>query len=155
MQIDPKMKQTLSLQSVDQVGIVVRDMETTMKNYEEILGIKFPKVFVPDFFNRIYRGKPGNFRMKIAHSMMGELQVELIQCLEGDTPYTEFLEKWGEGIHHLGFVVNNLEERVEAFQKLGVGVLMRGERVGSKFAYMDTERLFGVIIEFMQRDSKR
>lgn len=152
MQIDPKVKQIMGLEKVNQVGIVVRDMEKAMKNYWEIFGISFPRVVVPEYFNRVYRGKSENFRMKIALTMMGELQVELIQPLEGKTTYGEFLEKWGEGIHHLGFRVNNLDERVATFQKLGVDVLMRGERVGGKFAYMDTGEMVGIIIELIQSE---
>lgn len=152
MQIDPKVKQIMGLEKINQVGIVVRDMEKAIKNYWEIFGISFPRVVVPEYFNRVYRGKSENFRMKIALTMMGELQIELIQPLEGKTIYGEFLEKWGEGIHHLGFRVNNLGERVAAFQKLGVDVLMRGERVGGKFAYMDSGEMVGIIIELIQSE---
>jgi hypothetical protein len=152
MQIDPKVKKILGLERVSQVGIVVRDMDKAIKNCWEIFGIPFPKVVVPDYFNRLYRGNPENFRMKIGLAMMGDLQIELIQPLEGKTIYGEFLEKWGDGIHHLGFDVNNLDERVAAFRKLGAGILMSGERVGGKFAYMDTEGLVGIIIELIQRE---
>jgi len=152
MQIDPQQKKILGLDKVNQVGIVVRDMDRAIKNYGEIFGIPFPKVVVPDYFNRTYRGKPENFRMKIGLAMVGELQIELIQPLEGKTIYGEFLEKWGDGIHHLGFDVNNLDERVAAFRELGIGVLMSGERVGGKFAYMDTEEPVGIIIELIQRE---
>ncbi|NWF53227.1 MAG: VOC family protein [Syntrophaceae bacterium] len=152
MQIDPRMKNILGLNKVNQVGIVVRDMDKAIGNYEAIFGISFPKVVVPDYFNRFYRGKPENFRMKIGLAMVGDLQVELIQPLEGKTIYGEFLEKWGDGIHHLGFDINNLDERVEAFRKLGIGVLMSGERLGGKFAYMDTEGTVGIIVELIQRE---
>jgi hypothetical protein len=152
MQVDPKIRKILGLEKVNQVGMVVRDMDKAIKNYWEIFGISFPKVVVPDYFNRVYRGKPENFRMKIGLAMMGELQIELIQPLEGKTIYGEFLEKWGDGIHHLGFDLNNLDERVTAFKKLGIGVLMSGERVGGKFAYMDTEGTVGIIVELIQRE---
>lgn len=154
MEIDPKVKNILGLEKVNQVGIVVRDMDKAIKNYWEIFGISFPKVLIPEYFNRVYRGKPENFRMKIGLAMVRDLQIELVQPLEGETTYGEFLEKWGEGIHHLGFDVNNLDERVAAFQKLGVGVLMSGERVGAKFAYMDTEGSVGIIVELVQKEKE-
>ncbi len=152
MEVDPQVKKNPGLEKLNQVGIVVRDMEKAIRNYKEVFGISFPKVVIPDFFNRVYRGNPENFRMKIGRTMMGELQIELIQPLEGKTIYGEFLEKWGDGIHHLGFDVNNLDERVAAFRKLGIGVLMNGERVGGKFAYMDTEGSVGIIVELIQRE---
>jgi catechol 2,3-dioxygenase-like lactoylglutathione lyase family enzyme len=154
MQIDPKVKKILGLDKVNQVGIVVRDMDKTIKNYAEIFGISFPRVVIPDYFNRFYRGRPENFRMKIGLAMMGELQIELIQPLEGKSIYEEFLGKCGEGIHHLGFHVQNLDERVAAFRKLGIEVLMSGERVGAKFAYMDTDKIVGIIIELIQKEKE-
>lgn len=152
MRIDPHLKNILGLNEVSQIGIVVRDLEKAIKNYSDIFGIVFPKVVVREYFNRMYRGKPGNFRIKLALGMMGELQIELIEVLEGETIYGEFLEKKGEGLHHLGFVVKNMEERIRALESLGIGVLQSGERVGSRFAYMDTEKIVGVIFEFIERE---
>jgi hypothetical protein len=63
MQIDPKVKNILGLEKVDQVGIVVRDMDKIIENYREVFGISFPRVVVPDYFNRVIRGKPENFRV--------------------------------------------------------------------------------------------
>jgi methylmalonyl-CoA/ethylmalonyl-CoA epimerase len=152
MNIDPHLKQILGLNTVSQIGIVVRDMETAIRNYSDIFGIIFTKVFIPEYFNKIYRGKPGDFRFKVALGMMGELQIELIEVLEGQTIYGEFLEKKGEGLHHLGFDVENMDERIEALERLGISVLQSGERVGVRWAYMDTEQLVGVIFELLQRE---
>jgi catechol 2,3-dioxygenase-like lactoylglutathione lyase family enzyme len=154
MKIDPHLKQILGLNEVSQIGIVVKDMGTAIKNYSDIFGIVFPKVFVPEYFNKMYRGKPGDFRVKLALGMMGALQIELIEVLEGKTIYGEFLEKRGEGLHHLGFEVENMDERIEVLEKLGIGVLQSGERIGGRFAYMDTEKIIGVIFEFLKREKK-
>ena len=151
MKIDPQLKQILELTEVSQIGIVVKDMDRAMSNYSGIFGIAFPRVVVPDFHNRIYRGKPSDFRMKIAFGMMGPLQIELIQVLQGKTIYEEFLERNGEGLHHLGFDVKNMNERIAGFQSLGIGVLQSGEGATAKFAYMDTESLVGVIFELIER----
>lgn len=53
MVVDPKVKKILGLDKVSQVGIVVRDIDKAIKNYWEIFGISFPKVIVPDYFNRV------------------------------------------------------------------------------------------------------
>jgi len=152
MKIDPSLRQVLNLNKVNQIGIVVRDIESAINNYRGIFGIDFPKINVPEYFHRTYKGKPGNFRLKIAHGTMGELDIELIQVLEGETIHNEFLEKRGEGLHHLGFKVKNMHERIKALEKLGIGVLQSGERVGSKFSYMDTEKTIGVIFELIERE---
>jgi methylmalonyl-CoA/ethylmalonyl-CoA epimerase len=155
MRNDPDFKQILELHEVNQIGIVVKDMEKALSNYSELFGITFPRVVIPEWFNMTYRGKPGNFRMKMALGMMGALQIELLETLEGETIYREFLEKRGEGLHHLGFDVTNMDERIAALQKRGIGVLQSGERVGARFAYMDTENILGIIVEFLDRQKKR
>jgi methylmalonyl-CoA/ethylmalonyl-CoA epimerase len=155
MRNDPDFKQILELHEVNQIGIVVKDMEKALSNYSELFGITFPRVVIPEWFNMTYRGKPGNFRMKMALGMMGALQIELLETLEGETIYREFLEKKGEGLHHLGFDVTNMDERIAALQKRGIGVLQSGERVGARFAYMDTENILGIIVEFLDRQKKR
>jgi methylmalonyl-CoA/ethylmalonyl-CoA epimerase len=152
MRVDPHLKEILGVNEVNQVGIVVKDLERAMKNYADFFGITFPKVFIPEYFNKMYRGEPSDFRIKIAVGMMGNLQMELIQVLQGKTVYEEFLERNGDGLHHLGFYVKNMDERIEALSKLGIGVLMKGERAGAKFAYLDTEPIVGVIFEFIEKE---
>ena len=154
MKLDPHLKKILSVNEVSQIGIVVRNMEGAIGNYSGIFGIGFPKVFVPEYFNMTYRGKPADFRIKIALGMMGVMQIELIEVLQGNTIYDEFLEKRGEGLHHLGFDVKNMDERIEVLEKLGISVLQSGERIGVRFAYMDTEKIVGVIFEFIERGEK-
>ena len=151
MKVDPQFKKILGFNEVSQVGIVVRDMEKSMKNYSEIFGIVFYKVNIPEYFNTTYRGKPGFFRLKIAVGKVGDLDIELIQVLEGETVHGEFLEKRGEGLHHLGIRVKNMDEQIEALGKLGVGVIQSGQRVGSKWVYMDTEKIIGIILELIER----
>ncbi len=152
MRIDPDLKKLLGLNEVNQIGIVVKDVERAIRNYSDIFGILFPTVVVREYFNMTYRGKPGNFRIKAALGMLGQLQIELIEVLEGETIYGEFLKEKGEGLHHLGFIVKNMEDRIRALESLGIGILQSGERVGSRFAHMDTERIIGVIFEFIERE---
>jgi catechol 2,3-dioxygenase-like lactoylglutathione lyase family enzyme len=154
MKIDSNLKQTLSLVEVSQIGLVVKDIEATKRRYLEMFGIDFPKVFIPEYFKMTYRGKPADFKFKVALGMMGEMQIELIEVLRGETIYGEFLEQKGEGLHHLGFDVKNMDERIEALEKLGIGVLQSGERIGARFAYMDTEKTVGLIVEFIEREKK-
>lgn len=89
--------------------------------------------------------------MRIAIAPWGTMDLELIQPLTGKTIYEEFLTAHGEGLHHLGCVIQNLSERIESFQTLGVQVLQSGKRPGASWAYMDTEPLAGIIIELIER----
>jgi catechol 2,3-dioxygenase-like lactoylglutathione lyase family enzyme len=81
------------------------------------------------------------------------VQLELIQVLEGENVHTKFLREKGEGLHHIGFFVKNLEEELAALKNEGIEVLWRGEALGvTKFAYLDTEKTLGIILELIQFD---
>jgi methylmalonyl-CoA/ethylmalonyl-CoA epimerase len=149
--IDPKDRELLALPSVSQIGVVIKDMHPAMEFYSEVWNVGPFKIFEPEYTDQTYRGKPGNFKMRIALAPFGPVQFELIEPLEGDTIYDEFLKKKGEGIHHLGFDVDCIEDRITAMQKMGIEVLQSGKRPGSAFAYMDTESLTGIIMEYIER----
>lgn len=126
---------------VDQIGIVVKDVEATMRFYEKMFGIEpFPAV---EF-------EMGPAKLKISMVQFGEMQIELIQVLEGENIHSKFLEEKGEGVHHLGFFVTDVEKELARLEKHGIKVLERGEAFGVKFAYLDTERTLSVIIELLQ-----
>ena len=85
----------------------------------------------------------------------GKIQLELIQPLEGPSIWKEFLEKRGEGLHHIQPLVQEPKAALTAFKEMGVEVLMSG-RIGDKiFYYMDTELLLGIILEFIDNGSRR
>jgi methylmalonyl-CoA/ethylmalonyl-CoA epimerase len=133
-----------SFSKVDQIGIVVRDMEATMKFYEKMFGIEpFPTV----------ESEIDSAKLRIGLLQLGEVQIELIQVLEGESIHSKFLEEKGEGLHHLGFFVQDIEKELAQLEKQGVKVLERGEVLGVvKFAYLDTEKTLGVILELIQLD---
>lgn len=149
--IDPQDREFLALPHVSQIGVVVKDLHKAIEFYSKVWNMGPFKVFEPEYTDRTYRGKPGNFKMRIALAASGPVQLELIEPLEGETIYDEFLEKKGEGIHHLGFDVDRIEDRISAMKKMGIQVLQSGKRPGVAFAYMDTEALSGFIMEFIER----
>jgi methylmalonyl-CoA/ethylmalonyl-CoA epimerase len=129
---------------VDQIGIVVKDMDATMKFYERMFGIEpFPTV----------ESNINSAKLKIGLFQLGEMQIELIQVLEGETIHSKFIEKRGEGLHHLGFFVEDIEKELARLEKRGVKVLERGTVLGVvEFAYLDTEKSLGVVLELIQLD---
>ena len=144
-------QQLLALPSINQVGIVVKDLNQTLDVYEKLFQVGPFRVFEPEYTDRMYRGKPEDFKMRIALASWGSIDLELIQPLRGKTIYDEFLATRGEGLHHLGCEIQGLSERIEGFQTLGVQVLQSGNRQGVSWAYMDTEPLAGIIIELIER----
>ena len=134
------------------IAVVVRNLEEAIQFYTSI-GIgpfedypplkEYVKLDVPD--------KVGFHNVKIKVVQIGPIQIQLIQPGEGQSLYKDFLEKKGEGVYHLGFVVDDVDDSEAALKNLGLEVLSSGRREdGSGFSYMDTAGKGGVILLIRQ-----
>lgn len=142
---------------VVQVGWVVKDLDPVV-DYWEKLGVKnIRRPGVMEFPDVTYRGKKNPISMKLAFADIDGVQIEWIQPVEGKSHYDEFLEKHGDGVHHLAFAVSSpeqMEEQLRYFKSKGVDVIQRGSWKGTKgkglFAYLDTaERGGGITFELV------
>ncbi len=139
------------------VSVVVRDMAKAMKFYEA-LGIgPFPPLLGPQgkvsLVNKTLHGNPAAWELDLRHAEggVGDLTFELIQPLEGDTPVKDFLEKKGEGIQHIGFFVDDMEQETAKMAEKGFKITQSGETPTVKWAYFGTDAVGGVSIELMQK----
>jgi methylmalonyl-CoA/ethylmalonyl-CoA epimerase len=123
-----------------QIGVVVKDMERTIERLS-ILGVgPFYSKMPPKNAESLYRGKPfvSAERVNIKACQLGNVELELVQPLEGGSPHREYLEEKGEGIQHIAFAVNDLRKATEALTDKGCTVLLKGERKdGGGVAYID------------------
>lgn len=136
---------------VDQLGFVYKDIEKQAKVMEEIYG--FSKFIITPIGEAPteYKGKKSSTKARLGFSQLGDTQVELIEWKEGDSPYKDFLEQGREGFHHIGIYVDDIDSYISEFKNKGIGILYYGEIGNGKFAYMDTEQTFGIIVELIQR----
>jgi len=149
--------EAFALTTVNQVGIVVQDLDKSMKEYQEALGIgPFDVLDITDNNSRI-EGAVSPYHLKIALAGNTPVQVELIQVLKGETIHSKFLREKGEGIHHVGMLIDGgIDEKIAELKKRGINVLQRGEIFErSYFAYLDTARTSGVIWELIDRHGLR
>ena len=110
---------------VVQIGIVVKDVEQTVKRLEA-LGIgPFTEISLPPGGEEWFHDKPMHADFKFRSVMIGDLQIELIQPVSGDSPHKEFLETRGEGIHHIAFSVRDVQKEVIGLRDQGVEVVLR------------------------------
>ena len=144
--------------SLDQIGIVVRDLHSMVATLEQIFGFKDFRVMEWPIegidSQATYHGEPGNYRMLLAFATIGKTQIEIIQPLDGENIYSDFLEEHGPGIHHFRLTVPDFEERGANLEARGINKIASGTgvHVGSKWAYFDTsEVLEGVIVELRKR----
>jgi catechol 2,3-dioxygenase-like lactoylglutathione lyase family enzyme len=149
--------------AVHQVGFVVTDLDKAMAAYWRV-GVGPWRVYTygaPLVKDITYRGTPGNWRFLIALANLGGgFSLELIQPLSGESIYSEFLAKHGEGgIQHLGVVVEDLDRVVAEARSAGYEVIQSGRGHGvhgdGKFAYLNTEDDLCTVYEVIELVSER
>jgi catechol 2,3-dioxygenase-like lactoylglutathione lyase family enzyme len=144
----------LRLPKLGQIGYVVKDIDKTVSYYKDTLGIR-PWMLLDERPEPcIEKGKGVHPLLRIALAYMGSVQVELIQVVEGESIHLNHPAESQWRVHHLGFMVQDIDKRLEACQKVGIDVLQRGtiRDIGFTvdYAYLDTVEQAGVIIEFIQ-----
>lgn len=145
-------KEKVELKQVVQVCVVVKDIQKAMERYWDF-GIGPWAIYSfqsPELTNTTLHGKPAKYSMKLAIAMIGNMMWELIEPLEGPSTYKEFLEQKGDGLHHVLLAVDNFDKTIAAMEKKGVGVLMKGDWKGLTYAYLDTEKELGAILEIFK-----
>jgi methylmalonyl-CoA/ethylmalonyl-CoA epimerase len=138
-----------------QVGIVVKDIEEAIDYYSRTFGLGPFEVIEFAPAQHWLRGKPTPIRLHIGLCQWGQLQLELIEVVEGDIPHRWFLEQKGEGVQHLGFVVDNYDEWLSYLKGKGIDVLMNAETAIEglghvRAAYMQSDRTGGVLFELIE-----
>jgi len=144
----------VKINQVLQISVVVNDLQKAMERYWNIFGIGPWHIYTlqpPAMTNTTLRGKPAPYTMKLALTQIGNIQWELIQPLTGPSVYKEFLDKHGEGLHHVACDVGDYDQAVATMKKHGIGILMSGDTPVDSFAYMDTEDIIGAPIEILKR----
>src|SRR3982074_3007494 len=123
-----------------QIAWVTRDLDATEAALTALLGakkwIRMPAVhFGPD--SCTYRGRPADFVADISLSYAGDLQLELIAPVTGESIYEDFLRQAGAGLHHICVEADDLEQAVTAATGAGAEVVQRGVMPGGmEFAYV-------------------
>ncbi len=133
----------LPLKKFDQIGIAVRDVDQAAAFMNQAFGIEFLTMEMPRA-KAFLRGRKVEFISRIGIAKVGEIDLELIQILEGDHIVKESLYRSGPGLHHLGVYVDNLQTAVELWKEAGGKVVQETvypDGVGT--VYLDTEKELG------------
>lgn len=132
-----------------QLGIVVRDLEATVKRYEDDYGIgpwNFARIDLGEANNYREHGQPVERSNRIATAMVGRVMWELIEPLDEEGLWVRFLAEKGEGIHHVAVGTPNFYETLAQAEHENK-VILRCEFSGIDIAYLDTQRDLGVVLE--------
>lgn len=141
-------RQQLQLPGVGQIGVVVEDVDRTIAFYESTFGLgpwDIREVGAPNVWDR---GEEKQIKARLAFADLGQVEIELIQILEGDSLHLAFLREHGEGLHHLGFFVKDFAAKLEQAKAMGFEVL-QVDPFGQAYAYLDTRQPGGIIFELI------
>jgi methylmalonyl-CoA/ethylmalonyl-CoA epimerase len=143
------------------IGIVVRDIEKARDHWAKFLGLdKTPNISIAaghETNPTEYRGHPSTAKAKLVFMTLDNLQVELIEPV-GDEPshWREFLEKKGEGVHHVAFAVKGMgEQYLEKYAEVGYATAQHGGWATGEYGYMDTMQALGVTVELIENYNNR
>jgi methylmalonyl-CoA/ethylmalonyl-CoA epimerase len=135
------------LKKINHIAIAVSDIEESAKFYQNVLGLSLSDVEVVP----AQKTRAGFFRI-------GEMNIELVQPSETDSPLVKFLETKGQGIHHICFEVDDVEAEVSTFLEKGATMVDQKPRPGAhqtKVAFVHPKSSSGVLIELCELPKNR
>ena len=140
--------------------VVVNDIEKAIQHFDKLEVGPFPAFLGGPgmaFAGKTVHGKKVDYDMdlRLAKSQLGGIGFEVIQPLMGETVYTEFLKQHGEGLHHLAFGVEDFDAEVADMEKRGFKVVQTGAMPNSRWAYFDTDKVGGMLIELCETPKKK
>ena len=129
---------------LNHICIAVRDIEDTLRFYEELFGVSGAEVREIE-----------DQGVRAALVRVGGSQLEFIQPTDREGGVARFIERRGEGMHHICFEVENLEEKLDLLESGGVELIDRTPRPGlsGMIAFIHPRATRGVLIELVDRDS--
>lgn len=134
-----------------QVAHLVRDLDSTLERYWNDFKMGPWDIYTYDEKNlqdSMYRGKPGNHTYRIAVCWFGAIQMEVMQPVSGYSIYDEFLEKHGEGMHHIKLYYQDCDKAIREYEGKGYKVIQSGRVGDDVFYYLETEeKMAGAVLE--------
>ncbi|TDI46510.1 MAG: methylmalonyl-CoA epimerase [Acidobacteria bacterium] len=137
-------KQDVAPGRLDHVGVAVRSLEEALAPYEKGLGLTVVDI-----------EELPTEKVRVAFLPMGDTRLEFLEPTGDDSPIARFLQRRGEGIHHLCFQVDDLEATLERLRKAGVELVDEKPRAGaggSRVAFIHPRGMAGVLVELVEKE---
>lgn len=135
------------------IAVVVKDVEKTLSEYCELFHLEKPNVKwtgKPEDAKVRYRGKSTPAMAKQAFLTIGSLRVEFMEPDEHDSTWREYLDKKGEGFHHIGLEISSMKETLEEMEKREIGLVQTGQYNSGQYAYVESEKKLDLMLELLE-----
>jgi methylmalonyl-CoA/ethylmalonyl-CoA epimerase len=132
------------LEKIDHIGIAVKNLDEAIKLYKDIFGVEPSLVYESSYT-----------KARIAFIPIGESKIELIEPSNPESVMGKFLEKKGEGIHHISYKVKDVDKSLSELEMKGIQLIdrkARKVRENEKVAFLNPKNTNGVLIELIQED---
>jgi methylmalonyl-CoA/ethylmalonyl-CoA epimerase len=132
------------IQLIDHIGIVVKDIESSLKIYAEALGLNLSTIETNE-----------DYKVRIAFFPVGDTLVELLQPMAEGTMMGDVLKERGECLHHIAFRVDDIVADLAKLKALGVPLINETPQIGgmgAQIAFLHPSAGNGVSIELVQKD---
>src|SRR5512133_758941 len=127
---------------IEHIGIAVTNLDTAIEFYEKVLGLKCYSI-----------EEVADQKVRTAFFLVGQTKIELLESTDPEGPIGKFIEKKGEGIHHIAFSVANIEEQLARASSHGVRLIDNTPRKGAEgldIAFLHPKSASGVLIELCE-----
>ncbi|MFI5237536.1 MAG: methylmalonyl-CoA epimerase [Ignavibacteriales bacterium] len=133
----------MNLTHIEHIGIAVKNLDESIKFYQEVLGLKC--YAVEEVIDQ---------KVKTAFFQIGQTKIELLKSTDPEGPIGKFIEKRGEGIHHIAYATKGLTLSLEELKKSGIKLIDENPRKGAEgmnVAFIHPKNTFGVLTELCEK----
>ena len=132
---------------IEHIGIAVKNLDESVKFYEEVLGLQCYNI-----------EEVKDQKVKTAFFQVGDTKIELLESTDPEGPIGKFVEKKGEGVHHIAYAVENIEDRLKEAEEKGIRLIDKQPRKGAEgldIAFLHPKSTQGVLTELCEDKTKK
>ncbi len=136
----------MNIKQLEHIGIAVKSLDEAIPYWENVLGLKCYNI-----------EEVADQKVKTAFFKVGEIKIELLESTSEDGTIAKFIEKKGQGVHHLAFAVDNVENALAEAESKGVQLIDKAPRLGAEglsIAFLHPKSTLGVLTELCENKNK-
>lgn len=129
---------------IEHIGIAVKSLDEAIPFYEKVLGLKCYAIEEVE-----------DQKVKTAFFKVGETKIELLESTDPEGPIGKFIEKKGQGVHHIAFAQENVNKALKQAEENGVQLIDKSSRKGAEglnIGFLHPKSTFGVLMEFCGKE---